>query len=118
MLKGGWFNTCIPVISVTLSGEFSQIGLAQTGSSDNSWSTTSERADPNRTTNPTRTRTTHTETNGRVIEQTIVEVRSPDGRYVPYSEIERESVRMNDTTVRNIERSYGRNSDGRKTLTQ
>jgi len=41
-----------------------------------------------------------------------------DGRYVPYSEIERQSVRVNDTTVRNIERSYGRTSDGQRTLTQ
>jgi hypothetical protein len=53
-----------------------------------------------------------------VIEKTVVEAKGPDGRYVPYSEIERESVRVNATTVRNVERSYGRTPDGQKTLTQ
>jgi len=42
----------------------------------------------------------------------------PDNRYVTYSETERESVRVNDTTVRNIERSYKKNPDGHRMLTQ
>jgi hypothetical protein len=95
-----------------------QAGHAQVSSSNNSWETTSQQADPGGTANPTRTRTTHTEVNGRVIEKTVVEAMGPDGRYVPYSEIERESVRVNDTTVRNVERSFGRTPDGQRTLTQ
>lgn len=92
--------------------------LAQTNSGDKSWTTSSQQADPNGTTNPTRTRTTHTEVNGRIVEKTIVEARGPDGRYAPYSEIERESVRVNETTTRSVERSYGRHPDGRRMLTQ
>jgi hypothetical protein len=41
-----------------------------------------------------------------------------DGRYVPYLDVEKESIRVNATTVRTIERTYGRDPDGRKTLTQ
>ena len=48
----------------------------------------------------------------------MVEALGPDGRYVPYSEVERESVRVNETTVRNVERSYGRTPDGQRVLTQ
>jgi hypothetical protein len=41
-----------------------------------------------------------------------------DGRYVPYSDIETQSVRVNDTTVRNIQRAYGRDVDGHRVLIQ
>jgi len=94
-----------------------ETGSAQVSSGDQSW-TTSEQRDPNGAVNPTRTSITHSEVNGRVIEKTVVEALGPDGRYIPYSETERESVRVNDTTVRNVERSYGRTSDGQRTLTQ
>lgn len=42
----------------------------------------------------------------------------PDGRYIPYSDTEKESVRINDTTVRTIEKTFGRDADGRRTLVQ
>jgi hypothetical protein len=42
----------------------------------------------------------------------------PDGRYIPYSDTEKESVRINDTTVRTVERTFGRDADGRRTLVQ
>ena len=95
----------------------SVISSAQS-SSDKSWTTTSQQGDPSGSVNPTRTRQTHSEVNGRTIDKTIVEALGPDGRYVPYSETERESVRVNDSTVRNVERTYGNNSDGHRTLTQ
>ena len=93
-------------------------GRAQDSSSDKSWTTSSQRSDPGGNANPTRTRTTHSEVNGRIVDTTIVEAMGPDGRYVTYSETERETVHMNDRTVRSIERSYGRNPDGRRVLTQ
>jgi len=91
---------------------------SQDTSANKSWTTSSERSDANGNANPTRTRTTHSEVNGRAVDTTIVEAMGPDGRYVTFSETERESVRVNDTTVRNIERSYGRDPDGRRKLTQ
>lgn len=96
----------------------SQSARSQASSGDQAWTTSGQQRDPSGAANPTRTTTTHTEVNGRIVEKTVVEARGPDGRYVPYSEVERESVRVNDTTVRNVERSYGRTPDGRRLLTQ
>jgi hypothetical protein len=93
------------------------IGRAQEQPTD-SWSANSQQSDPSGAINPTRSQTNHSEVDGHVIEKTIIEARGPDGRYVPYSEIERESIRVNDTTMRSVERSYARDPDGRRTLTQ
>jgi len=106
------------LIVLWLVAGISQTGRGQSNPTDSSWSTSSQQIDQTGTANPTRTRTTHSEADGRVIEKTVVEAKGPDGRYVPYSEIERESVRVNGTTVRNVERSYGRTADGQRTLTQ
>ena len=86
--------------------------------SGGSWSSSTQQGDPSGTDNPYRTSTTHSEVNGHNIDKTIVEVRGPDGRYVPYSQTERESVKVNDTMVRTIERNYATNPDGHPTLTQ
>jgi hypothetical protein len=118
MLSKGRLATRRALIVLWLVAGIAQTGRAQSNSTGNSWSTTSQQVDQTGTANPTRTRTTHSEEDGRVIEKTVVEAKGPDGRYVPYSEIERESVRVNPTTVRNVERSYGRTPDGQKTLTQ
>lgn len=91
---------------------------SQTASSNPSWTATTEQQSPGSTLNPTRTTRTHTENNGRIIDKTTVERLGPDGRYVPYSETEKESVRINATTVRNVERTYGSDADGRRTLIQ
>jgi hypothetical protein len=118
MLSNGRQATRRALIVLWLAAGISQTGRAQSNSTDNSWSTASQQVDQTGTANPTRTRTTHSEADGRIIEKTVVEAKGPDGRYVPYSEVERESVRVNATTVRNVERSYGRTPDGQRTLTQ
>ncbi len=96
----------------------SQISRAQDSSTDKSWTANNQQADPSGALNPIRSHTIHSEVGGRVIDKTILERLGPDGRYVPYSEIERESVKVNDSTQRSVERSYGRDADGRRTLTQ
>jgi hypothetical protein len=40
------------------------------------------------------------------------------GRYAPYLDVQKETVKVDANTVRTIERAYGRDSDGRKTLVQ
>lgn len=117
-MVSGCHATSRTLILLGIIVSLGRLCLAQTNSGDKSWTTSSQQADPNGTTNPTRTRITHTEVNGRIVEKTIVEARGPDGRYAPYSEIERESVRVNETTTRSVERSYGRHPDGRRMLTQ
>jgi hypothetical protein len=96
-----------------------QFGLAQDNSGNTAaWTYSGQQQDPNGVANPTRTRETHTEVAGRVIDRTSVETLGPDGRYVPYSDTEKESVRVNSTTVRNLERTFGRGPDGQRTLIQ
>lgn len=93
-------------------------GLGQTTSSDQSWTTTSQQGSPDGNINPTRTTASHTETGDRKSDSTSVERVGPDGRYIPYSDTEKETVRVNETTSRIIERTYGRDPDGNRTLIQ
>src|SRR5260370_2409741 len=95
-----------------------QICPAQDSSGNQSWTASSQQESPGGVVNPTRRNETHTEADGRVVDRTSVETLGPDGRYVPYSDTVKESQRINDTTVRNIERTFGRDSDGHRTLIQ
>jgi hypothetical protein len=104
--------------SVMVLFGLAQLSLAQTASGNQSWTANSQQEDPNGAINPTRTSETHTVVDGRVIDKTLVETLGPDGQYVLYSDTERESVRVNGATVRNIERSFGRGPDGEPTLIQ
>jgi len=99
----------------------SPLALGQTaaeGSANTSWSSTTQQSDAQGATNPTRTKTTHSEINGRIVDRTSIERLGPDGQYVPYSEIERESVKVNETTTRTVERTFGRGADGQRILVQ
>jgi hypothetical protein len=92
--------------------------LAQDSSTSQSWTTSNQQDDPNGTINPVRTRTSHQQINGRTIDTTTVETLGPDGRYVLYSSTQKESVHVNDTTVRTTERTFGQGQDGEQTLIQ
>jgi hypothetical protein len=94
---------------------FGQFGLAQ---GNQSWTSTSQQDSPNATINPLRTSESHTESDGRVLNRNSVETMGMDGRYVPYSDIESQSVRVNDTTVRTTERAFGRDVDGHRVQIQ
>jgi len=88
------------------------------GYTEQSWSSTSQQSDPSGTVNPTKTKESHKESGGRTVDKQSVERLGMDGSYQPYLDTERESVRVNDTTVRTIHRTYGRSPDGQKILTQ
>ena len=106
------------VLSVTLFSGLAQLCLAQNSSGNQSWTASSQQEDPNGAINPTRTTETHTVVDGRTVDRTVVETLGPDGRYVLYSDTEKQSVWVNDTTVRNLERSFARDPDGERTLIQ
>lgn len=113
----GRFRSCA-MLSVVCVG-LAQVCLAQDNSgSESGWSASSQQQDPQGVLNPTRSRETHTEAGGRVISDKAVQTLGPDGRYIPYSDTEKESVRIDATTVRNIERTFGRGPDGQRTLIQ
>ena len=94
---------------------FAQAGLAQ---SNQSWTSSSQQDSPNATINPLRTSESHTESDGSLVNRNSVETMGMDGRYVPYSDIETQSVRVNDTTVRTTQRAFGRDVDGHRVLIQ
>jgi hypothetical protein len=85
-------------------------------SAGQSWNATSQQDSPDGHINPTRTTQSHTEADGRVVDKTTVETLGPDGRYVPYQETEKESERVNDTVTRNVERTFGLDTNGGRTL--
>jgi hypothetical protein len=91
---------------------------AQDDSGNKSWSQTSQQANPGGTLNPTRTRETHTESGDRMVDKTSVETLGPDGRYIPYQDTEKESVRVDATATRSIERFFGRGPEGQRALIQ
>jgi hypothetical protein len=68
--------------------------------------------------NPTRTSETHTESGGRTVDSQSIERMGMYGRYEPYVDVQKETVKVDGTTTRTIERTFGRDSDGRKTLVQ
>jgi hypothetical protein len=105
------------VFSVTLLG-LARLCVAQNTSGNQSWTASSQQQDPNGGINPTRTKETHTVVDGRVVDRTLVEALGPDGQYVLYSDTEKESGRVNSTTVRNVERSFARGPNGERTLIQ
>jgi hypothetical protein len=82
-----------------------------------SWTSTTE-SQTQSNINPTRTTEAHTESNGRTVDKRAVERLGLDGRYEPYLDIEKESVQVDATKVRTVERTFGRNPDGQKFLTQ
>jgi hypothetical protein len=94
------------------------LALPQISRAQQDWSSTSQQDSPDGAINPIRTRESHTDANGRVVDKTSVQTMGPDGSYIPYSDTEKESHRINDTTVRTTERTYGRDSDGQRVLIQ
>jgi hypothetical protein len=95
-----------------------QICLGQDSSGTKSWTSSSQAGDRGGNFNPTRSTETHTESNGRVVNSTSLQTLGPDGRYVPYSQTEKESVRVDATTVRTTERTFGTGPDGQRVLIQ
>ena len=81
------------------------------------WTSSTQQQLPG-TANPTRTSESHTEAGGRTVDNQSVERMGMYGRYEPYLDVQKETVKVDATTVRTVERTFGRDSDGRKTLVQ
>ena len=68
--------------------------------------------------NPTRTSESHTHSGNRTQDNRSVQALGADGQFQPYQDIETTTVQVNATTVRTTTRTFGRDSDGAKTLVQ
>ena len=90
---------------------------SSTGSTSQSWTATTQQQLPSND-NPTRTSETHTESGGRTVDNLHTESMGMDGRYEPYLDVQKETVKVDTSTVRTVERTFGRDSEGRKTLVQ
>jgi len=90
---------------------------SSTGQANQSWTATTQEQLPSNL-NPTRTSETHTDSGGKIVDNQSVERLGMDGRYEPYLDLQKESVKVDANTVRTVERRFGRDSDGRKTLVQ
>jgi hypothetical protein len=95
---------------------WAQTSDSQTGDADKSWTATTESQSDN--VNPTRTTESHTRTGNRTLDSQSVQRRGPDGHFEPYQDIEKETVKVDTTTVRTTTRAFARDADGAKILVQ
>jgi len=89
---------------------------SQTDGADKSWTATTESQTDN--VNPTRTTESHSQNGNRTVDTQSVQRLGTDGHFEPYQDIERETVKVDATTVRTITRAFARDADGAKTLVQ
>jgi len=88
----------------------------QTGDANKSWTSTTELHDDN--TNPTRITDSHNRNGNSTVDNHSVQRRGSNGDFEPYQDIEKTTVQVNSTTTRTTTRTFGRDSDGAKTLVQ
>jgi len=95
-------------------------GWAQTsddaGNTSKPWTSTSE-AQGSGVGSRTRKVESHSQEGNRTVDKQSVEILR-SGRFEPYQDIEKESVRVNDTTVRATVRTFGRDGNGQRFLVQ
>ena len=89
---------------------------ADAGSSSKSWTATTDSQDRAVGTR-TRKVESHTQSGNRTIDRQSVEILR-SGSFEPYQDIETESVKVSDTSVRNVVRTYGRDANGQRQLLQ
>jgi hypothetical protein len=96
---------------------WAQTSDSQSGDSNNkSWTVTTESQGDS--VNPTRTLKSHIQNGNRTVDNQSVQRRGANGDFEPYQDIEKTAVQVNATTVRTTTRTFGRDSDGVKTLVQ
>jgi hypothetical protein len=91
--------------------------VAQTPDSSNqSWSSSSDSQDASVGSRTRKTESHTTDGNRTIDKQSVQILRS--GSYEPYQDIERASVKVNANTTRTVVRTFGRDSNGNRVLTQ
>jgi hypothetical protein len=106
---------CVMAFAVTLPAQTSD---SSSGEAGKSWTASGQEQSTSGNANPTRTQESHAVENGRVVDKESTERLGTDGRYEPYLDTEKESVKVDANTTRMINRTFVRDSDGRKTLMQ
>jgi len=104
----------LSVVSICSAQEQDQSQTA----ANQSWTSTSEQKSSAGNLNPTRSSRTHSEKNGRTVDTQSLQRLGPEGKYIPYGETEKETVRVDAGTVRTVTRTFGTGPDGQKMLVQ
>ncbi len=115
LTKFAWLTVAIIAFCMFVPSLSAQTSDAQANESQ-SWTKTTESHTDN--TNPTRTTESHKQSAKGTLDNQTVERLGADGHYEPYYDIEKESVQVNGTTIRTIERTFARDASGQKILTQ
>ena|SRR5208283_704907 len=110
------FLTGAAIVSVFLIGSSLWAQTAD-DSQDKSWTSVTT-AEESGAANPVRSRVTHSASSNRTTETQSLQRMNSNGNYEPYLDVEKETVNVNATTVRTIERSYATDSQGNRQLMQ
>jgi len=106
----------IAVILCLGSAVYAQAQEAQPNNTNESWTATAQTSVQN--TNPSRTMESHVKSGDRSVDKQRVEVLGPNGRYQPDYETDKETVQVNATTTRTVERTYRWDVNGQRNLVQ
>jgi len=110
------FSLSVILLHFACPSLYAQTSTDQPSDTNQSWTATTESQTADA--NPTRTTESHKQSGNRTVDSQHVERRGPDGRYERYFDIEKETVQVSPTTTKTITRSFGRDADGQKLLTQ
>jgi hypothetical protein len=107
------FGFCICISTMSL---LAQSSASQSTNANQSWQDTSDLSSGGA--NPTRMSESHVENGNRTVDTRSLQRQNSDGDYEPYQDIQTETVKVDANTVRTVTRTFGRDSDGAKTLLQ
>jgi hypothetical protein len=109
-------KTAVSMVCVSLALALASSGQASEPDAGNkSWNATTESQDA--AGGSTRTSESHRQSGNRTVDKQSVDVLR-SGSYEPYQDVERESVKVNDTTTRSVVRTFGRDANGERVLIQ
>ncbi len=111
------FLGCLCVVQPFLRAQTPSVSDSPVSDPDKPWTATSDQQNA-ADSNPIRTTETHSVTDGRTVDKQTLERRGDNGGHEPYLDVETESERVDATTARTVERSFGRDPDGQKHLVQ
>jgi len=114
-IKLAWFIAAILLFCTSTPFLAAQTSEAQ-ASEPQSWTKTSESQTENM--NPTRTTESHHKSANQTVDSQTVERLGADGHYEAFYDVEKESVQVNGTTTRTIERTFARDTSGQRILTR
>jgi hypothetical protein len=111
-----WLTLSIVALHLAPSFLSAQTPYTQAGEANQSWTASTESQAAN--TNRTRKTESHSQSGNRTVDRQNVERLGPNGGYEPYLDTEKESVQVTPTTTRTVIRTFGRDGNGQKILTQ